>query len=74
MLQQMGWKEKGLGKDEEGRTEHVKVQRKRDCLGMELIFTTCKYSLHYTYTVSCNCSISFSVRARVNVISGSGSG
>ena len=47
MLQQMGWKEKGLGKDEEGRTEHVKVQNKRDCLGMcvDVVFITASLSI-----------------------------
>ena len=34
MLERMGWKEgKGLGANEEGTREHVKVKKKEDSLG-----------------------------------------
>lgn len=34
MLQRMGWEEgKGLGSNEEGQTEHIKVKVKRDNKG-----------------------------------------
>jgi hypothetical protein len=35
MLQQMGWKEgRGLGKKEDGAVAHVKVEKRRDALGL----------------------------------------
>ena len=34
MLQAMGWREgQGLGRDESGRTEHVKISRRKDNSG-----------------------------------------
>jgi Pin2-interacting protein X1 len=47
MLEKMGWKEdKGLGKDENGHTSHIKIKKREEGLGIGMEKTTDSAGYH----------------------------